>query len=85
MQMTVYLNFTFFLFSEEDVSPNDNLTFSAFKQQQQQQKQKMAGQSEQQKPIPSEEERVDETKQSVKGMTSNDILMLAIQELHNER
>ncbi|XP_052063943.1 adenomatous polyposis coli protein-like isoform X1 [Mytilus californianus] len=65
--------------NEEDVSPNDNLTFSAFKQQQS----KMAEKNEQQKS--NEEPRQNETKQTVKGMSTNDILMLALQELHNER
>ncbi|CAC5424702.1 APC [Mytilus coruscus] len=65
--------------NEEDVSPNDNLTFSAFKQQQS----KMAEKNELQKS--KEEPRQNETKQTVKGMSTNDILMLALQELHNER
>lgn len=43
----------------------------------------MAEKTEQQKP--NEDPRQNETKQTVKGMSTNDILMLALQELHNER
>lgn len=70
-------------FSEDDVSPNDNLTFTAFKQHQQAMQPKIEDKSDQ-----SQSNGTDHhgnNKSSVKSMTSSDILMLALQELHNER
>ena len=66
------------LFADEDVSPNENLTFSTFKQQPKITTEKPAA-------VYQTNQEPDDTKQSVKGMSSNDILLLALQELHNER